>query len=97
MQALGERVERSEFLKGLACTPAGSTLGQIANRDVDNVKKELQKIIAKKVKRTSVNVAGEGDQGLGMGRPYSRPAIMVVSSLGSDNTEDSFASEEITE
>ena len=28
------------------------------------MKRELQKIIAKKVKRTSVNVAGEGDRGL---------------------------------
>ena len=59
MQVLGERVERYDFLKSLACAPAGITFGQIANGDVDNVKKELQKIIAKKVKRTSVNIAGE--------------------------------------
>ena len=63
MQVLGDRVERYDFLKSLACAPAGITFGQIANGDVDNVKKELQKIIAKKVKRTSVNVAGEGDRG----------------------------------
>ena len=57
MQVLGERVERYGFLKSLACAPAGITFGQIANGDVDNVKKELQKIIAKKVKRTSVNMS----------------------------------------
>ena len=62
MQVLGERVERNDFLKSLACAPAGITFGQIANGDVDSVKKELQMIIAQKVKRTSVNVAGEGDR-----------------------------------
>ena len=41
-----------------------SKFGQIANGDVDNVKKEPQKIIAKNVKRTSVNVAGEDDRSL---------------------------------
>ena len=63
MQVLGERVERYDFLKSLVCAPARITIGQIANGDVGNVKKELQKIIAKKLKRTSVNVAGEGDRG----------------------------------
>ena len=33
--------------------------GEIANGDVDNVKRDLQKIIDKKVKRTSVDVSGE--------------------------------------
>ena len=60
MQVLGETVERYKFFKSLACAPAVITFGQIANVDVDNVKKELQKIIAKKVKRTSMNVASEG-------------------------------------
>ena len=63
MQMLGERLERYYFFKSLACASAGITFGQIANGDVDNVKKELQKIIANKVKRTSVNVAGESDRG----------------------------------
>ena len=63
MQVLGEIVERCYFLKSLARAPAEITFGQIANGDVDNVKKELLKIIAKKVKRTSLNVAGEGDRG----------------------------------
>ena len=38
---------------------AGIAFGQIANGDVDEPKKELQKIIAKKVTRSSVNVANE--------------------------------------
>ena len=52
MQVLGERVERFDFLKSLACASAGITFEQIANGDVDNVKKVLRKIIAKKVQRT---------------------------------------------
>ena len=62
IQILGERVERYNFLKSLACAPAGITFGQIANEGVDNVKKELQRIFAKKVKRTSVNATGEGNR-----------------------------------
>ena len=62
-QVLGERIERYDFLKSHACAPAGIAFGQIPNEDVDNVKKELQKIIAKKVKRISVNIAGEDDRG----------------------------------
>ena len=64
MQLLGERVEWYDLLKSLTCSSAGIGLGQIANGDVDNVKKELQKIIAKNVKRTSMNVAGKGNRGL---------------------------------
>ena len=63
MQVLSERVERYDFLKSLACALAGITSGQIANGDVDNLKKELQIIIAKKAKRTFMNVAGEGERG----------------------------------
>ena len=63
MQVLDERVERYDFLKSLVCAPTRIKIGQIANGDVYNKKKELQKIIAKKLKRTSVNVAGEGDWG----------------------------------
>ena len=58
MQVLRERVERYDFFQNLFCAPARITFGQIANGDVENVKKELQKIIAKKAKKTSVNVAG---------------------------------------
>ena len=58
MLVLGERVEQYDFLESLACAPAEITFGKIANGDVDKVKKELQRIIAKKVKRTSVNIAG---------------------------------------
>ena len=60
-QVIGERVERYDLLKSLACAPAGIKFGEIANGDVGNVKKDLQKIIAKKMARTSVNVAGEDD------------------------------------
>ena len=63
MQVLGERVERYDFGKSLASTAAGITFGQTANGDVDYVKKELQKIIPKKAKRTSMNIAGEGERG----------------------------------
>ena len=63
VQVLRERFERYKFLKSLACAAPEIKFGQIANGDVDNVKKEQQKIRAKKVKRTSVNVAGEGDRG----------------------------------
>ena len=62
MQMLGERVERYDFLEFLACAPAGITFGQIAIGYIETVKKGLQKIIAKKLKRISVNVAGEGDR-----------------------------------
>ena len=64
MQVLDERVGRYDFLKSLACAPAVITFRQLANGDVDNVKEELHKIIAKKVKRISVKVAGEGDRAL---------------------------------
>ena len=63
MQVLGERVERYDIHKSLACAPDRITVRQIANGDVDNVKKELQKTIERNMKRTSVNVAGEGDRG----------------------------------
>ena len=45
IQVQGAKVERYDFLRSLACTSAGITFGQIANGDVDNVKKDLQKII----------------------------------------------------
>ena len=48
IQVLGQIFDRYDFLKILACAPAGITFGRIANGDVDNVKKELQKIIAKR-------------------------------------------------
>ena len=60
---LGKRIERSDFLKSLACAPAGITFGQTANRNAHGVRKELQKIIAKKMKRNSVNVADGGHRG----------------------------------
>ncbi len=49
IQALGEHAERSDFLNSLARAPAGITFWQIANGDVDTVREELQKIIAKKL------------------------------------------------
>ena len=61
MQMLGKRDERYNFLKSLAYAPARITFGQIACGNVDGVKKELKKIIANKMKRTSVNVAGGSD------------------------------------
>ena len=54
---------------------SNSYIGQIANIDVNNVKKELQKIIGKKVKKTSVNVAGEGDQSPS---PPNRHQVVVL-------------------
>ena len=63
IQVLGERVERYDLLISFACAPAGITVGQIASGDVDNVKKDLQASIAKKVKITSTIVAGEDDPG----------------------------------
>ena len=63
VQVLGERFEWFDFLKSFACAPAGITFEQIANGDVDKAKKELQKIISRKARRTSVNVAGEDDRG----------------------------------
>ena len=63
MRILGERVERYDLFNSLVCTPAGITPGQIVNGDVDCVKKELHKIFANNTKRTSMNVAGEGDRG----------------------------------
>ena len=62
IQALGERAERYDFLNSLARAPAGITFGQFANGDVDKVRKELQKIIAKKVTRSVVNVTSEDGQ-----------------------------------
>ena len=52
MQAFRERVERFDFLKSFAWAPAGYAFKQIENWDVDDAKKELQKIIAIKVKRS---------------------------------------------
>ena len=63
MQVLEERVKRYDFFKSLVCAPGGITIGQMSNGDIDNVKKELPKIISKKVKRSSVNVANEADRG----------------------------------
>lgn len=54
-----ERVERYRFLKSLMCAPDGINFEQIANGDVDGDRKELLKIIEKKMKRTSIHVAGE--------------------------------------
>ena len=51
IQALDVRAERYDFLNSLVRAPAGITFGQIANGDVDKVRKELQKIMAKKVTR----------------------------------------------
>ena len=50
MQALVERIEHYDVLKSLACPPAGTAFGQVANGDVDNVKKGLERINAKKWK-----------------------------------------------
>ena len=44
IQVLGECVERYEFLNSLAKAPARIKFGQIANGDVDKVRKELPKI-----------------------------------------------------
>ena len=57
-----ERLERYNSLQSLACAPVGIAFGQKANGDVDNVMSDLQKIITNKVKRTSVNVPGEGNR-----------------------------------
>ncbi len=59
IQALGERTERYDLRNSLATAPAGITFEQIATGDVDKFRKELHKIIAKKVTRSSVNVTGE--------------------------------------
>ncbi len=59
MKELCERTERYDFLNSLARAPAGITFCQIANVDVDKVRKELQKIITKKVTRLAVNVTSE--------------------------------------
>ena len=79
MQVLGETVERYDFLKSLACALDGITFGQIANGDVGNVRKEQQKIIAKKEKRTSENVAGEGDRGPSPPNPQQIVELAVCS------------------
>ncbi len=59
IKELCERTERYDFLNSLARAPDGITFGQIANVDVDKVRKELQKIITKKVTRLAVNVTSE--------------------------------------
>lgn len=59
---LGERFESSDFFRSLVLAPAGISFGQTVNGDVDGVQKELRKIIAKKVNKTSVNVAVEGNR-----------------------------------
>ena len=76
MQVLGGRVERYGFLESLACAPAGIIFGQIANGDVDNVKKGLQNIMEKRVKRTSLNIAVEGDHG--PSTPNSHQVVELV-------------------
>ena len=62
IQALGERAGRYEFLNSLARAPAGIKFGQIANGDIDKVRKELRKIIAKKVTTSAVDVTSEDGQ-----------------------------------
>ncbi len=61
-EALGERGERYDFLNSLARAPAGITFGEITYGDVDKLRKELQKIVAKKVTRSAVNVTSEDRQ-----------------------------------
>ncbi len=62
IEALIVRAERYDFLNSLTRSPAGITFGQIANGDVDKVKKELQNIIANMVTRSAVNVTSEYGQ-----------------------------------
>ena len=73
VQVLEKRVEHNESLKILLRAPAGITFRLIANEDIDNLKNEQQKIIAKKVSRTCINVAGEGDYG-----PSTRNCHQIV-------------------
>ncbi len=61
-QALDDLAERYDFLNSLARAPARISFCHIANGDVDKVRKELRKIIAKKVTRSAVNVASEDGQ-----------------------------------
>ena len=62
LQALGKRVEQYDLLNNLAQAEAGITFGQIARGDVDNVRKDLQKILSGRFKNPSLNVAGEDEE-----------------------------------
>ncbi len=62
IQARDERAERYDFLNSLVRASAGIKFGQIANGDVDKVRKELRKIMVKKVTRSTVNVTSEDGQ-----------------------------------
>ena len=73
MQVVGKSVERCDFLKSFAYAPARITFGQMENGDVDDGKKQLQKMIAKKVLRSSVNVSKEADR-----RPATQNRHQVV-------------------
>ena len=79
MQVLGERAERNDLFKSLACAPAGIAFGQMEDGYVDNVEKEIQRIIAKKVKKDSVNVAGEGIWGSSLPKIHQVLELAVYS------------------
>ncbi len=61
-RAVDDRAERYDFINSLPRAPARISFGHIANGDVDKARKELRKIIAKKVTRSAVNVASEDGQ-----------------------------------
>ena len=63
LEALGKRVEQYDLLNNLAQAESGITFGQIARGDVDNIRKDLQKVLSGRVKKTPLNVAGEEEEG----------------------------------
>ena len=51
MQVFGEGIEHYDLLNSLACAQFGIAFVQIANGDVNRLKKEMQRIIKKLSKR----------------------------------------------
>ena len=63
VQEMSKRVEQYDLLTSLAQASSGITFGQIDRGDVDNVRKELQKALSGKSKKSSVNATGEHGEG----------------------------------
>ncbi len=75
IEELGERAERYDFLNSLARAPAGITFGQIANGDIESVRKQLLSIVSKRRSKSAVHMASEQEKDV---LPPNRHQVMQL-------------------
>ena len=59
---LRDRAERYDFLNSVASAPTGIMFGQIANGDIESVRKQLLSIVSKRRSKPAVHMASEQEK-----------------------------------